>query len=64
MIKWIKFDPKNPPKVGKYLIIDKPDEQFIYEARYVGENYTRVWRVVGGGFPLHVTHYAEINLPT
>lgn len=60
MIKWIKYDPANPPEVGteSMLVLDSDGDPWT--AWHVAND----WRNDVTGDPIsEVTHYAHINLP-
>lgn len=65
MIKWIEYDPANPPKTGiEYLVTNKTD---VDVSGYIDPFETgayweceQTWSVSPVG---HVFYYAHINLP-
>jgi len=62
MIKWIKYDPANPPEDGQYLILtDWCGDPFIRQGHW--KEKFGFWAVRGAGTHFSVTHYAHINLP-
>lgn len=63
MIQWKKYDPKNPPELGKeYLVSDGNHVTFAYIHNHFDEIiwYTMDMSQFDGE---SVTYYAEINLP-
>jgi hypothetical protein len=63
MINWIKHNPKNPPKQGKYLVSDGKNwttGYYFAKSDFIPD----IWGVLGIDVePEAVTHYAVINLP-
>lgn len=63
MIKWIKYDPENPPKNNvKYLVSDGADTAMGYFTKY-GDECDWHTDDCGSFFGTEVTHYAPISLP-
>lgn len=65
MINWIRYDPENPPKGGRYIISDgkRWDEGFFFSKELTG--ISQYWGVAPHSSIKHeaITHYGSINLP-
>jgi hypothetical protein len=65
MIEWIKYDPANPPEVGKeYLVTDKHDVDISgYVDPLETGAYWEIEQIWSDSPVSYVSHYAHINLP-
>lgn len=63
-MEWIKFDEKNPPPEGRYLVTDGKDVDVLdFCSPYGRLEWDELEKLVPNTPVTHVDYYAEIKLP-